>query len=347
MTSKPKVFVSYTKSDEGVVHQIVSDIEEHGFETWFAPDEMTGGDRLSMVSSKIDQSDYVLVMLSQSSVNSRWVQHEMNTAIALHLDGKHLKVVPVLLESISRPAAIADLMSVDFSQGEYKKSFQRLLAVLKGKPLGDEDPFRQFQLYVEGLVRLDSDAFSTVDNEDFWRRLGRSGNRYDRRLIDQARRRIEEQLVKAGVSDGNTQRILQEFDGGWPLSVVSEEQFREARDWLRSYGHQELVQLAAELWRGVRNGLRGITARGLEAFIEELGTGQPGDPAKLTWHAGRLASTAMKAGLLARSTEYNHPKTHAYQDAQINPSFDMGPMVRTIGKIADAFEETAKGRPTA
>ena len=102
MTTKPKLFVSYTKADEPLVHQVVSDIQAQGYQVWFAPGSLTGGNRLSAISAWLDQCDQVLVMLSSASVNSDSVRHEMNTAIALQLDGKNLKVIPVLLEGISR-----------------------------------------------------------------------------------------------------------------------------------------------------------------------------------------------------------------------------------------------------
>jgi hypothetical protein len=161
MTRTLKIFVSYTKADEAIVHQVVSDIQAHGFEVRFAPSSLAGGERISEVSTWLEECDQVLIMLSTSSVNSHWVRHEMNTAIALHLNGRNLKVIPVLLERITRPTATADFTAVDFWQGEYPAKLQRLLAAINGEP-APADPFRRFQSYVNTLVRVDSDTLGSV-----------------------------------------------------------------------------------------------------------------------------------------------------------------------------------------
>lgn len=98
--------------------------------------------------------------------------------------------------------------------------------------------------------------------------------------------------------------------------------------------------LAASLWTELIRGLRGVTLQWLATDFLRYQLKVRGSQDELQWRAESLATRARDAGLLCLSTEWNDARTYAYQDEQINPSFDMGPLVRQIGRLVQKFQRT-------
>jgi len=70
-------FISYSSKDETFAQRLHADLQEKGVRCWFAPEDMKIGDK---VRSTIDQSirvhDKLLVILSENSMPSNWVEDE-------------------------------------------------------------------------------------------------------------------------------------------------------------------------------------------------------------------------------------------------------------------------------
>jgi hypothetical protein len=91
------VFISYSKSDSEVAHQICEALESRGLRCWIAPRDIPAGQTwASAIVGGIEQSQVVLVVISVSANGSRQMPREVEIA-----DSKHRGVLPVRVENVA------------------------------------------------------------------------------------------------------------------------------------------------------------------------------------------------------------------------------------------------------
>ncbi len=138
-------FISYSSQDEAFAQRLHSDLQQKGVRCWFAPEDMKIGDK---IRPTIDQSirvhDKLLIILSENSLNSEWVETEMETAFAEERKRKQTALFPVRLDNAIMETALAWATHIrdtrhigDFSRWKnhdaYQKAFERLLRDLKAE----------------------------------------------------------------------------------------------------------------------------------------------------------------------------------------------------------------------
>ena len=136
-------FISYSSWDEALAQRLHADLQDKGVRCWFAPEDMKIGNEFrSRIDESIQVYDRLLLILSEYSVKSRWVQKEVETAF--EKEGKENRVVlfPVRIDEAVMQSAVgwaADIRRQrhigDFRLWKdhdiYQKAFQRLLRDLK------------------------------------------------------------------------------------------------------------------------------------------------------------------------------------------------------------------------
>jgi hypothetical protein len=102
-TSRPQVFVSYSRRDASKVDAIVSSLDRHGIDAWVDRSKLVGSsDWTAEITRAIRTSDAVVVVLSRAAVQSDDVANEVNLA------GEHERpLFPVLLERVEIPDDLA------------------------------------------------------------------------------------------------------------------------------------------------------------------------------------------------------------------------------------------------
>jgi uncharacterized protein YjbI with pentapeptide repeats len=75
-------FISYSSKDQEFVERLYADLQNKGVRCWFAPEDLKIGDK---IRDRIDQSirlyDKLLLILSEESVMSEWVEDEVEAAM--------------------------------------------------------------------------------------------------------------------------------------------------------------------------------------------------------------------------------------------------------------------------
>jgi len=75
-------FLSYSSKDDEFARRLYNDLQGKNVRTWFAPEDLKIGDRFR---SRIDESirihDKLVIILSENSVNSDWVETEVESAL--------------------------------------------------------------------------------------------------------------------------------------------------------------------------------------------------------------------------------------------------------------------------
>ncbi|MGO9481519.1 MAG: toll/interleukin-1 receptor domain-containing protein [Candidatus Kryptoniota bacterium] len=128
----PSIFLSHSSKDKFFVRKLAEQLKNHGVTVWLDEAEINVGDSLTeRVGKAIQETDFVGVVLSHNSVNSEWVQKELQAAMQKEIKGRRVVVLPMLLEPVEIPVFLRDKLYADFtSQQKFEESFPKLLRSL-------------------------------------------------------------------------------------------------------------------------------------------------------------------------------------------------------------------------
>ena len=110
---KKHVFISYSWDDSDVA-DLVREIIPTQFDVWIDKKRIHPGNSISKaIIEGLNASDYFVILISEKSIKSNWVQREIATAFELSNE-KKLSVVPVLLQGAQVPFEFKGLLYIDF-----------------------------------------------------------------------------------------------------------------------------------------------------------------------------------------------------------------------------------------
>jgi hypothetical protein len=136
-------FISYSHKDEQFAERLHSELQRNGVRCWYAPHDLPIGARIRpAIDSSIQVYDKLLLVLSENSVNSQWVEQEVETALRREREQNATVLFPVRLDDAAFsikagwPALITNTRNIgDFSRWKdhdtYGRSFVRLLKDLQ------------------------------------------------------------------------------------------------------------------------------------------------------------------------------------------------------------------------
>lgn len=111
------IFLSHSSKDKPLVRKIGNDLIRYGAKVWIDEGEIKIGDSLiDKISQGIQVADYLGVAISNASVTSEWVKRELNIALTREINGKSLKVLPLLLDTCEMPLFLIDKKYADFRE---------------------------------------------------------------------------------------------------------------------------------------------------------------------------------------------------------------------------------------
>ncbi len=117
--TRHQIFLSHNWHDKPIARKLADDLALKGINVWLDEREMKLGESLiEKICEAIDIVDYVIALVSRSSINSRWVAKELDIAMNQEIEGKRIKVVPILLDEVELPGFLkgklyGDLRSMD------------------------------------------------------------------------------------------------------------------------------------------------------------------------------------------------------------------------------------------
>jgi hypothetical protein len=133
-------FVSYSHHDSAFVDQLVRHLRNEGVDCWYAPEDIKIGARIQPTLRRaIYRYEKLLLVLSQNSVESEWVEEEFTTARGRERTEKVDILFPICIDDsveyvksewaayIREARHIADLTRWREEEGVYLKAIKRLL----------------------------------------------------------------------------------------------------------------------------------------------------------------------------------------------------------------------------
>jgi hypothetical protein len=109
-------FIKYSPRDEDFAHQLYSAMKAANIRVWFAPEDIRGGEKLyDQIDSAVQIHDRLLLVLSEASMQSKWVETEIRRARKVELKEGRRKLFPIRLVSYE---ALQEWVCIDSTTGE-------------------------------------------------------------------------------------------------------------------------------------------------------------------------------------------------------------------------------------
>ncbi len=140
-------FISYNEKDEEFAKRLHENLQDRGIRCWFAPEDMQIGERIrTTIGEQVRLRDKLLIILSVNSIQSEWIGHEAEKAIAEEKEHGGLKLFPIRLddaalnakggwaEAVRRSRTIGDFSNWK-NPIDYEDAFEKLLGDLKASSI--------------------------------------------------------------------------------------------------------------------------------------------------------------------------------------------------------------------
>ena len=145
-------FISYSTADEPFARRLHEDLQASGVNVWFAPKDLPTGARFrTEIDAEIKSRDRLLLILSERSIRSAWVEKEVETAFEQERLQERTVLFPIRLDDavfdtdrawaadVRRTRHIGDFTTWQDMES-YQTGFRRLLGDLRARPTDEESP---------------------------------------------------------------------------------------------------------------------------------------------------------------------------------------------------------------
>jgi hypothetical protein len=130
--STPRIFISHSSKDKDFVRRLTDDLQKANLSVWLDEREIHAGDSIPQgVSGGLQDTNILVVVLSQNSAQSAWVQRELDAALMGQLGGSPIRVIPVRLDDAPVPPLLNPILYADF-RTDYQSGLSKLLNALQG-----------------------------------------------------------------------------------------------------------------------------------------------------------------------------------------------------------------------
>lgn len=124
------VFISYSSKDSTFVEKLSTKLVENRIHVWRDKWEMKPGDSLiDKIQNGLEDSSFLLVVLSNNSVKSEWCKKELNSGLMRELDERKVVVIPILIGDCKIPLFLREKVYADF-RINFNKGFDDLMRPL-------------------------------------------------------------------------------------------------------------------------------------------------------------------------------------------------------------------------
>ena len=128
-------FISHSTKDKPFAERLYSDLQNKNVRCWYAPEDLKIGDRFQeKIEGSIQLLDRTLIVLSEASVNSAWVEREVQAAREREDRSGKPVLFPIRLDDAVMNASkawAADLRRTrhigDFTDWKHHDSYQQAL----------------------------------------------------------------------------------------------------------------------------------------------------------------------------------------------------------------------------
>jgi hypothetical protein len=139
------VFISRSAEDLPFAFRMADALEKHDYSVWLDVEKIPGNDLwMEVITRQIDRAlarGFVLVLLSQNSLRSKFVRHEVEYALSKSREAAN-NVIPIKIDDLAGYLGwdtlwplLSDILYADFSKGDFDTNMDRLIAEMKLRPM--------------------------------------------------------------------------------------------------------------------------------------------------------------------------------------------------------------------
>ncbi len=111
-------FLSHNNKDKVFVRKLSQELMKKGYNTWIDETKIGISDSLTLnIEKAISNCSYFGVILSPESVNSDWVQKEIEIALKAENSRKKIKIILIRIKKCNIPKTLLDKFYIDFTEG--------------------------------------------------------------------------------------------------------------------------------------------------------------------------------------------------------------------------------------
>ena len=130
-------FISYSTKDQEFAERLHADLQNKGVRCWFAPHHLRIGDKiLDEIDAAIRLRDKVLLILSEHSIKSDWVEDEVTAGFEEERKRGQIVLFPIRLDET------------------VMKTNEAWAAKLRARLIGDFQHWRDHDAYKDGFERV-------------------------------------------------------------------------------------------------------------------------------------------------------------------------------------------------
>ena len=122
------IFISHSSADKEFVRGLAVDLAARGHQPWLDEWEILAGESITeRVATGVDDADFLIVVLSKSAVDSRWVEQEWQAKHWSEVKERSVRVIPVLKDTCDVPVLLRTKKYVDLRDDNYSNGLELLL----------------------------------------------------------------------------------------------------------------------------------------------------------------------------------------------------------------------------
>ncbi|MES9831956.1 MAG: toll/interleukin-1 receptor domain-containing protein [Candidatus Thiodiazotropha sp. DIVDIV] len=125
------IFIAYARKDRVVAEELTTEFNRLGFSVFYDINIAPGDVWRDTITSALEKAAVVVVLWSESSIQSEWVRAEADMAL------RDNKLLPILISSVEIPLGFSHIQTLDLSHVEGhvssdKRLFEQLVSAVSG-----------------------------------------------------------------------------------------------------------------------------------------------------------------------------------------------------------------------
>lgn len=158
----PKVFISHSYQDKDFVNKLQQRLIGDGVQAFTnEKDVLEGVNVIEKITSALTKTDFFIVVLSNNSVNSSWVNFELSATKLYEIQKEQNIIIPLVIDNCEIPFSLGQRLLLDFRY-TFEDSYQKLLRALNTdstknlKETNRQDEEFKIESYEQQIINLKS-----------------------------------------------------------------------------------------------------------------------------------------------------------------------------------------------
>ena len=128
---RPTVFISYSHKDKKLIEKLKNTLEENNINVWHDTKDLMIGDNISKsINEGIEQSNWVVPIITKNYLNSPWTKFELEKAIEAESYRTANMILPVAHDFDELPPSLLNRKYIVWKNDD-EKSLQELIRFIK------------------------------------------------------------------------------------------------------------------------------------------------------------------------------------------------------------------------